>query len=774
MAFTRTAVKYKPLRVGFLVREGHIEDIVEAAGINSILWGGIHNPIIPISEGDNKFAEQLLDLFSVDILYSVSDVPEIQAFRGKHPFLRDPRNWSDSLFFNGWHSEKQICSLLDIKNIADLFWEKDYKNRDKGYKSHFASITWSDDDPLKQVFAIQFGFFPKIADLKWKYKEIFLKGLRAQEIEIPPLETLNISNKIYSLIQTTAAGLTSYSTGPKHNRDGIYIGDSESFEDLVNFWNIRAADMNVVFFPKNHSDRCLPYVQSHLDYLGKRPRSKQTIEYPLDIYHRLDNTDEIKELDANFDQKIRVVWHHVSEHSWNGLNIQPSYQVFKWQSASAHVESSQDKYAVNIHLPEKTFLVDNNGDSEFKQQQLGVILDFYGDHGYPGYTLKLPRIRKLNEFYGREIAFDPGKLRVEMDGFTVIIDADEDSLNLQPLSKPLLLERLFSTVGIHSKVSQPGLITSKIIEKMGGLEEARVFKIKGVRKILQEGSPGTFLSRGDAVKIIFENDFEKHKNLYIESRVSGELNANSVFDFLLKKDLFRAGLELTCSHCNLKNWLSLKVIDDNWSCEYCGSQNQTSLHLKHRGDWKFRKSGLFAKDNHQEGTIPVLLTLLAIKRVSDHADFSYSTALELKGAGISDCEIDFCVVQKRRRDDEIEIGIGECKSDGGSINEDDCNKLKKVAKKLEDLTKKTKVYIIFSKTNDLFTVGELTLFFNLNREGYSVIILTNKELEPYHIYWKESGETDSDVPHKYVHSLEELSENSYVRYLKQFETPPSV
>ena len=87
-----------------------------------------------------------------------------------------------------------------------------------------------------------------------------------------------------------------------------------------------------------------------------------------------------------------------------------------------------------------------------------------------------------------EIVSGSWEVKSRMDGFTVIIDADEDSLNLQPLSKPLLLERLFSTVGIHSKVSQPGLITSKIIEKMGGLEEARVFKIKGVRKILQEGS----------------------------------------------------------------------------------------------------------------------------------------------------------------------------------------------------------------------------------------------------------------------------------------------
>src|SRR3989338_5678795 len=186
---------------------------------------------------------------------------------------------------------------------------------------------------------------------------------------------------------------------------------------------------------------------------------------------------------------------------------------------------------------------------------------------------------------------------------------------LYPIEHQTLISKVFDFAVIKAQMSQPGLIARKVIEKIGGLEDARVLKIKGVRKILQEGSPGSTITRGEATKTIHENDFQKHKRLFIEAREKAELDSSSVFDYLLKKDFFRAGLELTCEQCRLKNWLTLKSIDDFWMCEYCGGQNQTSTHLKTRGDWKFRKSGLFAKDNHQEGAIPVLLTLLAIKRI---------------------------------------------------------------------------------------------------------------------------------------------------------------
>ncbi len=168
-------------------------------------------------------------------------------------------------------------------------------------------------------------------------------------------------------------------------------------------------------------------------------------------------------------------------------------------------------------------------------------------------------------------------------------------------------------------------------------------KIKGVRSLFQDTKSTDLVTRGEATNIIFKNDFAKHKSLFIEPRSGKDLTADQVFEFLLKHEFLRAGLELQCDNCKLWNWLSLKQLDDHWDCEYCGARGITSTQLKNRGDWKFRKSGLFAKDNSQEGAIPVILTLLTINRVFSPSQLIYSTSLQLNASGIN-CETDLVLL----------------------------------------------------------------------------------------------------------------------------------
>ncbi|MBS3904206.1 MAG: hypothetical protein KGZ39_02645 [Simkania sp.] len=767
MASSRALVKYKPLRIGFLVREGSVEDLVKAAGINSLLWGGIYNPILPIKVGDNSLADQLIKLFAIDILYPVTGSEEIMDFKKKYPYLRDTKHYAENIFYEDWHTKKKISGFLDSKNIVDFLWEKDLKNKPKSFKSNFSLVEWEQDDSLANVFALQFGYFPTLpgVDFKWDYKKGFIQGLHAKEEKIKKTDNLDIHpRKSYGPISLTSVELTGYSTGGwSIDSKGIYIGAKDNFNDLVAFWNLRASGKHIVFLAKDDWERTIPFAQKFLDFLNSLPnRHPNRIEDWIVIYSQLTN-EEIKELAPKILSKKRFTWSNVSEHSWNGGNVHPEYQIFKSQIVNAHTQKTSDgKYEVTIDLPEKKFLVDDD-DSEVAFQQLGVLVDAFGEYSYPGYTLKLPYIRELNEFYSREVVFDPWKLKVGKGGFTVTVSVNEESVNLFPIHKQDLIKNIFSAVKIKAETSQSGLLTTKIIEKIDGLEAARVLKIRGVRMLLEQGTPTSFVSRGEATQIIFNNDFEKHKGLYIESRESKELDSNQVFDYLLKQDFFRAGLELICNQCKLKNWLSLKNIDDMWTCEYCGAKEQTSTHLRSRGDWRFRKSGLFSKDNHQEGAIPVLLTLLTMKRVLDRSNFSYATALKLNGDGI-DCETDFCVLEGLR-EDELEISIGECKSEGGSITKEDCDNLKAVALKLSEVTPRAEIYITFAKTADSFTPEEIVLFKEISKD-HNLILFTNRELELYHPYWLEAGEIEEDVPEKYPNSMGDLSRNSVARYLK--------
>ena len=599
MAFSSIIIKYKPLRVGFLVQEGSIQDLIRAAGINSVLWGGIYNPILPISKKSNEFAKQLMELYSVDLLYSVSETPEIQSFRKEYPFLRDPGLLADKIFYEDWDSKKFISGILDIKNIVDLYWTKEFKTKPEGYKSQFLMLKWEKEDPLATVFALQFGFFPEM-NLKWNYEQIFIKGLCSQEKKISPDDNITFDvHRSFGPINLTGYELRGYRTGVKLNGNGFFLGESNNFNDLLSFWNIRAAGNDVVFVAIDYLERIKPFSQNFLDHLNGLPNKHPEIEDWLYFYANIEDIEAIKKLSTEFVSKKHITWHRLNEYSWNGLNIQPNYYAFNWQQATMHIEKSYNRYVTNIQLPEMKFLVDNDYNGH---QQLGVIIEPYstGEHDHPGYTLKVPYIRSLTEFYSRELTFDLWSLRIEKNGFSKIIKPRTESISIYPLPIQSLVKELFKIVGIEAKMSQPGLIAKKIIEKIDGIENARVLKIKGVRILLENGSPETAITRGQATLTIKNNNFDKHKQLYIEPRSTSELDSNTVFDYLLKNNYFRAGLELTCEYCRLLNWLSLKNIDDYWNCEFCGGQNQTSPQLKHRGDWKFRKSGLFSKHNHQE------------------------------------------------------------------------------------------------------------------------------------------------------------------------------
>jgi hypothetical protein len=181
MAFSRASVKYRPLRVGIIVRAGNVADIRKAAGINCLLWGGIHNPLIPVGAGDNAFAHQLVDLFEVDVLHVVEPSAEVEGFVAKYPFLRDLGHLASDIFYEEWRSKKQVLGLLDAKNIIDFFWEEEFKDKPEDFKSNCLLLKWDGADPLADVLSLQFGFFPTKPELKWNYEKMFVKGLHAQE-----------------------------------------------------------------------------------------------------------------------------------------------------------------------------------------------------------------------------------------------------------------------------------------------------------------------------------------------------------------------------------------------------------------------------------------------------------------------------------------------------------------------------------------------------------------------------------------------------------------
>jgi len=63
--------RLRPIRYAFVVNEGNFGACLQAASLNAALWGGIYNPIVPLTPGENR--EGLLKAFDPDRLVNLAD-----------------------------------------------------------------------------------------------------------------------------------------------------------------------------------------------------------------------------------------------------------------------------------------------------------------------------------------------------------------------------------------------------------------------------------------------------------------------------------------------------------------------------------------------------------------------------------------------------------------------------------------------------------------------------------------------------------------------------
>jgi len=176
------------------------------------------------------------------------------------------------------------------------------------------------------------------------------------------------------------------------------------------------------------------------------------------------------------------------------------------------------------------------------------------------------------------------------------------------------------------------------------------------------------------------------------------------------------------------------------TCVYCGERFDVTPQLKDR-DWRYRRSGLFGRDDNQLGGIPVALALSQLETSLHTSLLMYSTSLKFSptSANIENCEADFVAViagPTHIGEFSVQILIGEAKTHMPFDN-DDVRKLGKLADAIP--TDVGQAFIMFAKA-DAFTPNEISLARAINAgRRHRVILWSSRELEPYFVY---SGSQD--------------------------------
>lgn len=121
---------------------------------------------------------------------------------------------------------------------------------------------------------------------------------------------------------------------------------------------------------------------------------------------------------------------------------------------------------------------------------------------------------------------------------------------------------------------------------------------------------------------------------------------------------------------------------------------------------------------------------------------SYDLAAR-EGIDLPTCEVDFVMIRPRTYPDRAEVLIGECKDEGGTIDANDIQNLKRVADAFP--RDRFSTYVVLSKLSP-FTDAEIELARTLNeRYRRRVILLTARELEPYFMFERVKKELGLDL-----------------------------
>jgi hypothetical protein len=750
-------VRYRPLRIGWCIEADSLDHFNAAVALSHVFWGGRFNPIIPCSDRD--LAEALITAFRVDALYNVSGTPAVDAFIKEFPHIQWPE-FNAEVFVESF--SKKRPTLLDISHPAQHLFESHVDRREKP-AIDAALYQWEPDDNLRYALHATCGTYPEEAVTGQNYTRLFQKALASEPTLIAGTEPIpaDLFRKLTPNYLTTVeleAALTHFANW---SEPGFYYGNASDFTDLVNFWNLRACDIDLFFYDPNSADRLRPLVEAYSALLRERPERSQ-LPSGVKVWQR--ERDYERDLSifgagltiATFDAGI-----------FNGLNLNPPVMGFPDKSVLGASAEDALGTSVTFQLPEKPFF----SDTELHSQMIVVSVSAPNI----GKTMLTPPfIPQMNDYYGRNMYFMYNKARAEQGSLGIIQNVTSDQLTLRAVPFTKVLSKIFETFGMKAQPSPAGLVSTRLIDQMGGLQGCRVFKIAGVRSLIKKYLPSESFERTEAITMIGDNDpvthlprFDAYKSLFIELRDKKDLKPEDAFLYLLKKGVFRAGLKLACPTCQLDFWISLDDAKSTTQCPYCGFEFNVLPQLRDR-NWAYRRSGLFGREDNQRGGISVAVTLQQLDTMFHGRLLAYAPGIDLKpdSAPIENCETDLVVLVPSfpHTDKPHDLAIAECKDAGGEITDEDVRKLTKVAHALE--ASPCQVFILFAKCGR-FTDEEIErckgarrrLFEHEGKTHYAhnVIMLSERELEPYYVY--EKTEKEFEIK-RFAHSLEELAINT--------------
>lgn len=745
--------RLRPSRYAFVVNEGDTNAALKAASLNTALWGGIYNPIVPLAPFESR--DGLPKAFDPDYLVNLSgaQLPADLASRYERRIVTS----EDLVRTDDRTSRRDLGLGFSILPVIRHVHEKEV--RFSTTPTRAAVLVPQPAAGWPEFVTFAYGSFQWLPDMDVDFREAFRRGLRAKELTLSELTPPSDYETLLLPLDFTGHGLQLFGGRASLSSHIIFIGEHRDFRDLIEFWNIRATGRTIVFVPVENYRAFEPLIR----YIAVEGR------YPINP--QIENQADLQKGPSLGDSVFNEVcdWVGTLDLGYLSRRKQPPRfgMELEWYIGDIHVAELEalageeisillNGQMTPVKIPPPPYLIDES--AHIGQFTWSIEVTMLGGNGAAEFMFSFPREPAVEALARRAVLGSPGKVRLGRRGLVLQQDGIRSTLHLSPVRTEDVVHAIFRQAGLDAEASQPGQYAEQIIKKMGSLHGGcRVFKIRGVREILDRLGKGSTLTKGNMYQIVMSEQPDKHgqnwrpeiySNLVLRRGQRRPLEFGTIFDVLLEKRVVRPGFTFRCPSCFKDDWYHVSEFAEEYTCRFCFTRQRVNFASVQ--EWQYKADGLFRIPDSAQGSVAVILSLWRFDhlRPTVHGRYVTSRNLTARDTG-QQYEIDYAYVVMGSFDTSYELVLGQA-TRFGDFTDEDIQKMVELADRFS-----RKPYLAFSTLKDRYSDEEKARLADLAQRGYKVIALTREELDPYDLY-----DRFEHAPRRYAVRLSELSQNT--------------
>ncbi|HEY8162851.1 MAG TPA: hypothetical protein VIF34_11370 [Methylocystis sp.] len=796
MAHINAEISLRPVRFAFLVRPDDERQVLTAIRLNTCLWGGKYNPIVPCIERMPKWWDRhdtridspkrvingYLDLFEPDFIVEVE--PGLSEGLGFAPgrVLRADSILPAEIGDDGpTHGQSVFAIYRHLYHKVFQFERR---------RAH-SIVNPAPGDPRFTGFCgALFGGFPEEAGHQY-FARGFADAFDPKAVQLDADALAKLYDEGYECaldigcaeLKVRHPGFIGFKRDPV-----LFVMDPFKPRDLVDFWNLRASRETVVPAPLPWlgalSSHFRQFIQECHEPIGFP--SSQVFRRTTVMFSRSVATDQIAGLYREHFAVDRV-----------GVAALQDWYPPMWRN-SPHRPTD----AAPPRLTAKKRIVETASVGEATHLQFECLQpDFADDNGGHDRWANVVRLRNwardgefataypcdyrapMLPYFGLPI--HPEQYLSTAEGIVVFPWHRNSSEHWSIPGCASAIVQWFGSKGIKAVDSDAGRATRQIIKTLGGFREVSCIAHADVVELLNK------MSRKPALKGMHHQE--------VRNRVGRALGADRLgFETLVERRAIDLGLELKCTRCGSLGWYPLSKFDHEITCGLClrpfpfpaaDPGTETS--------WAYRPAGPFALGDYANGGYAAALSIRFFATLfgSDH-ETTWSAGLDLYPAPKQKLEADFTVWRQERRfegpDRPTDVIFGEAKSFGKDATQEDDGGARKIVpdivedKDVERMRTLATLFpgsiLVFSTMKPMLSETEVSRLAKLAKWGRErdgdnrrsrapVIILTGTELFAHpslHRTWRDKGGlharfSEEQAPHS--GSLRVLADQTQQLYL---------